>query len=438
MGKMRVLYVLHNHPTLFPGGAEQYAIELFDTLRGSEDIEPLLIARIGRTSIPRGNRPGTPFSTIDGEPDQYFLFTESDPQFDYFLGTSTDKSLYTTYLPEFLAAYRPDIVHFQHSVHIGYDAISTVRRVLPETPIVYTLHEYLSICHRQGQMLRTAHKNEELCDRASPRRCSECFPRIPSSEFYLRERFIKAHLDKVDLFISPSEFVLQRHVDWGIPPDRIMFEDYGRRPAVRLTEDEVDRPRNRFGYFGQFNPYKGVETLLQAMAGFADRPEIQLSLHGANLDQQSDEFKDSFATLLERAEANVTMVGSYRPEDVPSLMREIDWVVVPSRWWENSPLVIQEAFMQRRPVICTGIGGMAEKVTNQVNGLHFAASDASSLAGAIQRAATEDGLWERLRDGIPDILTVDDHIANLIRVYEGLLDRRPVHAAAPAAALENA
>jgi glycosyltransferase involved in cell wall biosynthesis len=286
-------------------------------------------------------------------------------------------------------------------------------------------------------MLRTSYKNEELCDRASPRRCSECFPRIPSSEFYLRERFIKAHLDEVDLFIAPSEFLLQRHVEWGISPDRIMFEDYGRRPAVKLTEDETDRPRNRFGYFGQFNPYKGVETLLQAMAGFAGQPEIQLRLHGANLEQQSDEFKESFAMLLERAEANVTMVGSYHPTDVPSLMREIDWVLVPSRWWENSPLVIQEAFMQRRPVICTGIGGMAEKVTNEVNGLHFAASDASRLAGVIQRAATEEGLWERLREGIPEILTVDDHIQNLLRVYEGLLDRKRVQVVAPAGALEN-
>jgi glycosyltransferase involved in cell wall biosynthesis len=161
------------------------------------------------------------------------------------------------------------------------------------------------------------------------------------------------------------------------------------------------------------------------MAGFANRPEIQLRLHGANLDQQTDEFKDSFATLLERAEANVTMVGSYHPADVPSLMREIDWVVVPSRWWENSPLVIQEAFMQRRPVICTGIGGMAEKVTNEVNGLHFAPSNASSLAAVIERAATEPGLWERLRGGIPEILTVEDHIGNLIGVYQGLLDRKP-------------
>ena len=93
MAKTRVLYVLHNHPTLFPGGAEQYALELFEALRGSDEIEPLLLARITRTHMPQGNLRLTPFSTVDGEPDQYFLFTESEPTFDYFLGTSRDKSL---------------------------------------------------------------------------------------------------------------------------------------------------------------------------------------------------------------------------------------------------------------------------------------------------------------------------------------------------------
>jgi glycosyltransferase involved in cell wall biosynthesis len=424
MAKTKVLYVLHNHPILFPGGAEQYALELFETLRGSDEIEPLLLARISRTSIPEGNRPGTPFSTVDGEPDQYFLFTESEPTFDYFNGTSRDKSLYTRYFADFLETYKPDIVHFQHTVHIGFDAISTVRRVLPQAPILYTLHEYLPICHRQGQMLRTPAKNEELCLQASPRRCSECFPDIPSREFFLRERYIKAHLDHVDLFLAPSHFLRQRYVDWGIPPERIVVEDYGRRPAVRLAEIDTDRPRNRFGYFGQLNPYKGVETLLTAMADFEERPDIQLRLHGANLDHQTTQFQDRFAELLEEAEANVTLVGPYHQSDLPLLMRDTDWVVVSSRWWENSPLVIQEAFMQRRPVICSGIGGMAEKVTHDVNGLHFNVGDAASLATVIERAGSEPGLWERLREGIPDILTVDDHIANLSRMYQDLLERR--------------
>jgi glycosyltransferase involved in cell wall biosynthesis len=432
MSKTKVLYVLHNHPTLFPGGAEQCALELFETLRGSDEIEPILLARISRTSLPFANRPGTPFLTVDGRPDEYFLFTESEPTYDYFFGTSRDKSLYATYFADFLAAYRPDVVHFQHTLHMGYDLVSTARRVLPEAPIVYTLHEYLPICHRQGQLLRTEHKNEELCLQATPRRCNECFPHIPSSDFFLRERSIKAHLANVDLFVAPSQFLLQRFVDWGVPPDRIVCEDYGRRPAIRLAEREETRPRNRFGYFGQFNPYKGVETLLTAMAKFEDRPAIQLRLHGANLDQQDAEFQESFASLLEAADANVTMVGQYQPTDMPWLMRDIDWVVVSSRWWENSPLVIQEAFMQRRPVICSGIGGMAEKVTNNVNGLHFTVNDADSLAAVIERAASEEGLWDRLREGIPDILTVDDHIANLTRMYGELLERRRAGVPEPA------
>jgi glycosyltransferase involved in cell wall biosynthesis len=432
MAKTRVLYVLHNHPTLFPGGAEQYALELFEALRGSDEIEPLLVARIGRMSMQEGNRPGTPFSTVDGEPDQYFLFTESEPVFDYLFGTSHDKALYTTYFADFLATYKPDVVHFQHTLHMGYDLVSTVRRVLPETPILYTLHEYLPICHREGQMLRTPLKNEELCLKASPRRCNECFPDIPSGEFFLRERFIKTHLANVDLFIAPSHFLRQRYIDWGISPDRIVFEDYGRRPAVKLAEIDADRPRSRFGYFGQFNPYKGVETLLTAMSSFEARPDIQLRLHGANLDQQTTEFQDNFAALLEQAEANVTLVGSYHPSDLPWLMRDIDWAVVSSRWWENSPLVIQEAFMQGRPVICSGVGGMAEKVTNGVNGLHFNVGDADSLAATIERAASEPGLWERLREGIPDILTIEEHISNLTRMYSDLRDRRSQPVAEPA------
>src|SRR6266542_6539038 len=66
MSKTKVLYVMHNHPTLFPGGAEVYALELFEALRGSDEIEPLLMARISRASRPAGNRPGTPFLPVDG------------------------------------------------------------------------------------------------------------------------------------------------------------------------------------------------------------------------------------------------------------------------------------------------------------------------------------------------------------------------------------
>ena len=75
------------------------------------------------------------------------------------------------------------------------------------------------------------------------------------------------------MFLAPSKFLLERYVDWGIPRDRIRFEDYGR---IRERHVVPDRPRregkrNRFAFFGQFNYYKGVNVLLKAMAMLGER-----------------------------------------------------------------------------------------------------------------------------------------------------------------------
>jgi glycosyltransferase involved in cell wall biosynthesis len=101
-------------------------------------------------------------------------------------------------------------------------------------------------------------------------------------------------------------------------------------------------------------------------------------------------------------------------------MENIDWVVVPSIWWENSPLVIQEAFGHGRPVLCSDIGGMAEKVTHDVNGLHFRAGDPDSLAMTMRTAATTPGLWERLRQNIPPVHAMQRHVATLTSLYRQL------------------
>jgi glycosyltransferase involved in cell wall biosynthesis len=112
----------------------------------------------------------------------------------------------------------------------------------------------------------------------------------------------------------------------------------------------------------------------------------------------------------------------------------VDWVVVPSVWWETGPLVVWEAFQYGRPVICSDIGGMSEKVADGVNGLHFRRGDAVDLAAAMQRAMETPGLWDTLRGGIPSRPghPLDEHVANLTGIYSSLLaDRRAVDADAP-------
>src|SRR6185503_11624350 len=105
-----------------------------------------------------------------------------------------------------------------------------------------------------------------------------------------------------------------------------------------------------------------------------------------------EDFQQEFMDLLEESSDSVFLAGRYDNRDLPSLMEKVDWVVVPSRWWENSPLVIQEAFAHGRPVISSDIGGMAERVVHGVNGLHFRVGDPVSLAGTIGAAVREEGL----------------------------------------------
>jgi glycosyltransferase involved in cell wall biosynthesis len=429
MPKPRVLLVCHNHPDLLVGGVEMYVRDLYEALNGSGRFEPLLLARAGLPFSPTDKFHDAPLTMVNRDPNQYVLYTDFG-DFDHFYGKlATSKSVLTEYFEQFLIAQNPDVIHFQHTAYLGYDMVRVAKNALPEAPIVYSLHEYMPICNRDGVMVRAT--NESLCEEESPRRCHECFPGITPQDFYMRKRFIQSHLALVDLFIAPSEYVKARYVQWGIPAEAIVVEPQGcLQPET--TADEIERgkggtreSRNRFAYFGQLNPHKGADVLLTAMDLLGEQFEGKLWLYGANLDKQSLEWQRQFGSLADVERQNVTFVGNYRRSDLPKLMARIDWVVVPSNWWETGPLVVWEAFQHGRPVICSDIGGQSEKVTDGVNGLHFKRKDAADLARAMKAAVETPGLWEDLRAGIPERAghPMEEHVATMSRLYHDLLEQ---------------
>ena len=437
MAKRKVLYISHNHPAVRPGGAETYALELYEAVRDSDNYEPFFLAK-GGAPISAAKRPheGTLLGSADSsDPNQYFFYNDCG-DFDWFLGTSPNKDHHVKFLREFLRAVRPDVVHFQHTLFFGYDMIREVRNTLPDAAIIYTLHEYLPICHRQGQMLRTS--DNERCIESSPRRCNECFPAYPPQAFFMRKRFTLSQFALVDRFLAPSHFLRQRYVDWGLPAEAVDFEEYGRHSAAVAVPREVEGLRGRIGFFGQFTFFKGPQVLLKAMALLAENgararsakasPDVHCWLHGANLELQPGSFQNEFRALVEAARSNTTLAGRYQPGEIGRLMQQVDWVVIPSIWWENSPLVIQEAFMHGRPVICSDIGGMAEKVTDGVDGLHFRAGDPQSLAETLRRATVTSGLWEKLHAGIQRVYPIQQSAKKLTALYDHLIEKRTAHA----------
>lgn len=399
MSRTRVLYIAHNHPSLHPGGSEIFAHDLFRAQTASGEVEAMFLACTNR--VHRERKPGATFQAVGRTGDEMLLWTG---HFDHFHMSQVDLHGVVPELASFLKSFQPDVVHFHHALLIGAEMLFLVRRILPKARIVFTLHDYYAICANHGQMVTA--QNNALCRGASPDACRACFPDIGSERFLLRRQHLLNLYGLVDQFIAPSKFLRDRYVAWGLEAGRITVLANGRR-AVTPVPHRAAEQRNVFGYFGNLSPFKGVSVALDAMRRVAEADgDLRLKIHGNAL-FQSDAFKQQFDTALKAASPQASHHGGYQAEDLPALMAEVDWVVVPSIWWENAPLVIQEAFQHRRPVICSNIGGMAEMVKDGVSGLHFRAGDAVALAEVMQRAATEPGLWNRLVDGIPQVPNIE-------------------------------
>ncbi|MEP9375613.1 glycosyltransferase family 4 protein [Aquabacter sp. CN5-332] len=387
----RILVVAHNHPDLHPGGTEIFAHDLFKAYK--QAAQALFV---GCTSpLHREARPGTSFQAVGEAGDEVLFWTG---HFDRFAMSQIDLYGAIPDLVALLEDFRPDIVHLHHLLLIGVEFPALVRRILPNARIVMTLHDYYPICAHDGLMVRTTDGNR--CLGASPDACHRCFPDIAPDRFLLRAHNLRIHLDAVDMFVSPSQFLKERYVAWGLEAERIEVIPNARPHATPAPlRHSHDGRRASFGYFGNINPWKGMKVLLEAARRLiAHDVPFELRVHGAAL-YQTEAFTAEIDRLFASTDTHVLRLGPYDRHDMPQLMADVDWVVVPSIWWENAPLVIEEARVHRRPVIASGIGGMAEAVRDGVDGLHVMPGDAADLAGVMRRCAEETGLWRRLSAG---------------------------------------
>lgn len=409
---MRILYLCHSHPDLQAGGTEIFSLDLFRELRSRDGITGAYLA--GTSSGQRSVAPGTAFQVTGNAPDELLLWTAG---FDSFYLSQTDLHGVVPEFASLLRKIQPDVVHIHHTLQLGVELLPMIRRVLPAAQIVMTLHDYYAICANDGQMQTTAGLP---CSAASIDACHRCFPERPATDFRLRELQIRGALRAVDRFISPSHFLRERFIEWGIAPNQIVVIRNGL--PVRLgtpARQTPDSRRDRFGFFGHINRFKGATVALDASARLS-RADVthQVSLHGSSAYQAQDTL-DAFARSLNAA-PDAIHLGAYARDEQARLIAEVDWVIVPSVWWENAPLVIQEAFLHGRPVICSNVGGMAEAVGNGINGLHFARGDARSLAQTMRQAIEQPGLWQRLRDGIGPIRTIQDAADEHLSLYSSL------------------
>lgn len=414
----RILVTAHGHPDFSLGGGEIAAYNLFKAYQAHQNVENTWY--LGRADRGRGAN-----GTISLRRPNEYLWEQAIHDWDR-MKAAHQESL-TTWFADLIGAIKPTIVHSHHYAHLGLEHLRVIKNINPDIRIFMTLHEYMAICQNNGQMVKTG--RFQLCSRESYDDCRQCFPHKTAEDFWLRKHYFQSHFKLVDAFVAPSEFLRQRYIQWGIDANKIIVIENGQAaeaplPPRAITEGEK---RNRFAYFGQITQFKGLDVILEALTLMtkSDRKRLVVEVHGANLEWQPPEYQEKIERLRKPLieQGVVRWVGPYQPHELRSRMAGVDWVLVPSIWWENSPMVIQEAYVCGRPLLCSDIGGMAEKILDGVTGLHVSTGNPSAWASKLLEAADNADLWAQCRENIQRPMTysecADAHLKYFANMSKG-------------------
>jgi len=409
---MRVLFVVNTFPPGYIGGAEVANYHTCRALirRGMDCSILVLNNRVSEITDDWYDLDGIPVHRVTHQLPR----TKVTDVFDW--------RFYRVVAAE-LRRLRPDLVHI-HNVSgatlAPYMACRAVR-----IPVVNTLHDLWLLC--PNNMLYR--RDGSFCDpRLNPSGCRACFRRydywgaIP----YRRQAFA-ALTSNVNLFVSPSQAVIDRHVEAGYPAGRFRLVRLGF-DALPATAGDVTILENleaavaghpTVAFAGGGTEIKGAKVLLEALPALLQRVERLRVIVAGGGDQD-------ILTQFRRHAPAVQVLGMLPFQTMPALFALADLTVVASVWHENAPVVIYESFQAGTPVVGSDLGGIPELIRAGETGYLFPAGDAGALSEAIvahlARPAMERRRMRRqCAEEMRARLTLDNHIAGLTDVYEEVL-----------------
>lgn len=428
---LRILFVAHGWPPREHAGAELVAAQLAGALAGRGHA----VSAFAASGDPRVPPHVVTRATVDGL--AVTRVRTAMDRADSLRATVFDPEVRRRFDEELARGF--DVVHVHHLLGLSSDLVEAARRA--NARVVVTLHDFWYLCARGQRYMPNGH----LCSDVDLARCARCIAgkrakwgvRFVASRGLralkelpayvarnLGKRALRRRLDEyaaalaaADVVTAPSQFVLDEHERFGLPPSKARFVENGvdGEFVARLVPRSTPGVPPRFGFVGSFLPSKGVDLLLEAFRGIA--PErARLALFGTSpWDGGALERK----LRARYADANVVFHGPFAHDRIAEVLDAIDVLVLPSRWYENAPVTLDEAALAQLPVVVAGHGGMQEWLDRRRNGLAFRPGDADDLRAQLLRFADDPGLWARLRRPAYPVRTVAASAAEFEAIYRG-------------------
>jgi glycosyltransferase involved in cell wall biosynthesis len=348
-----------------------------------------------------------------------------------------------------LDAEQPDLVHlhaFTAAVSLRFAKLITRRGL----PLVFTYHTPTVTCQRGTLLWR----GTEICDgHLDARRCAACtlqaknLPallaeivagvppmigrRLANSGFSgrwvttlrMHELMLRRHnligefFELTDAIIVLCDWTRDLLVRLGVPASKLRLSRHGvssTRHVAGLNNTNRVHKTLRLLFLGRLHPTKGVDVVIEALAQLRSA-DVSFDIYGVVHASDRD-----YAAKLRALAAGDPRIVFHQPvstECAQGLFREYDALVVPSRWLETGPLVVLEAFAAGLPVLGSNLGGIAELVTDNVDGL-LVPPTIDGFKNVIQRLVTDRSVLQRLRlhISLPRQMTaVAQDMANIYR-----------------------
>jgi glycosyltransferase involved in cell wall biosynthesis len=305
---------------------------------------------------------------------------------------------------------RPDIAHLHNIYHQLTPAIIPVLKK-HGVKVLLTLHDGKLICPSYLML-----NKGKICTACGgqyfwmplTKRC-QSLPRclLLTLEAYWHKW--KKSYESVDLFIAPSRF-LRDLIGQRVPKDRIMVLYNG----TSIDDFSPSWQDEGYGlYFGRLSREKGIETLLRAYKAISD--EFDLKVLGTGPLEEE----------LRGQHREVEFLGYKEGEELKRIVSKSAFVVVPSEWYENCPMVVLEAMAMGKPVIGSRTGGLPELIDDGKTGLLFEMGNIEEL-GKKMKALAQDramriSLGKAARRKVESEYSYQKHCRGLLEIYENVL-----------------
>lgn len=394
---MRVLKVIHGFPPDYMAGSEVYSYHLSKELqRTGIDISVFTRAE---------NEFHEEYKTYRENYQQIPIVRVNKPKRDYFyFDKFYDENMENIFRNELLNQ-KYQIVHFGHLSHLSINLIK-IAKLEFNLPVVFTIHDFWLFCVK-GQMIN---EKMQICQSPSIENCQKCSPYNPTlSDVEKSFRDLNSIIELVDIFISPSHTLRNFFIAQGVLENKVIYSKYGfDKNKIEFCQKKFKNgDKVKFGFMGRVIPTKGIRVLVDV---FANLQEETLAIYG-NIGIQK--------RFLERK--NIVFKGGYTNDTIAEVLKNIDVLIVPSLWFENAPLVIQEAFLCGIPVVTSDIGGMAELVQDGINGFLFKVGDIEDLQRVISKISKNPELLNKLQINPNSVVDIKDEAQIIIKIYKKLI-----------------